>query len=131
MFNATNALKSAKLGNHLLKDNTVNRHPSLRVQNFQTRLNHFSADDQRTVEFVRVEISILCDFITNISIKQQYILRDEYFIENGPIFIYVNDGDIFTTHFLETGLMHDIAIDLNAALVTADMRYFRSNLPTE
>lgn len=63
--------------------------------------------------------------------KQQYILRDEYFTENGPIFIYANDGGTFTTHFLQTGLMHDIAIDVNAALVTADMRYFRNNLPTE
>lgn len=52
-------------------------------------------------------------------------------MENGPIFIYVNDGGVFTTQFLQTGLMHDIAVDLNAALVTADMRYFRNNLPTE
>lgn len=52
-FNVTSTLKSAKLGKHLLKDNAINRHPSLRVENFQTRLNHFSNDDQRTVEFVR------------------------------------------------------------------------------
>lgn len=55
-FNVTSTLKSAKLGNHLLKDNAINRHPSLRVENFETRLNHFSTDDQRTVEFVRFTI---------------------------------------------------------------------------
>lgn len=55
-FNATSTLKSAKLGNHLLKDNAIDRHPSLRVENFETRLNHFSTDDQRTVEFVRFTI---------------------------------------------------------------------------
>lgn len=27
--------------------------------------------------------------------------------------------------------MHDIAIDAGAALITADNRFFRSNLPTE
>lgn len=52
-LNATRTLKSAKFGDYIFEDNAINRHPSLRVQNFQTRLNHFSTDDQRTVEFVR------------------------------------------------------------------------------
>lgn len=56
-FNSTRILKSAKLGNHNFKD-TV-RHSSLRVEHFQTRVNHFSADDQRTVEFVRISKEFL------------------------------------------------------------------------
>lgn len=69
--------------------------------------------------------------IVNITL-QQYLLKDEYFLrDTGAIFIYINDGDVFTTQFLETGLMHDIAIETYSALATADLRYFRSNLPTE
>lgn len=52
-FNATRTLASAKFGDYIFNDNTVSRHPSLRVEHFQTRLNHFSTDDQRTVEFVK------------------------------------------------------------------------------
>lgn len=51
--------------------------------------------------------------------------------EAGAIFVYINDGEIFTTEFIEIGLMHDIARETYSALATADLRYFRSNLPTE
>lgn len=52
-FNTTRTLKSAKINNFALKDNNINRHTSLNVEQFETRLNHFSTDDLRTVEFVR------------------------------------------------------------------------------
>lgn len=54
----------------------------------------------------------------------------DYYRPGGPIFIYVSDTGSFTTEFLEVGLMHDIAIEAGAALITSDHRYFRSNLPT-
>lgn len=66
------------------------------------------------------------------TLLQQYLLKDDYFLNDmGAILIYINDGEVFTTEFLETGLMHDIAIETYSALATADLRYFRSNLPTE
>lgn len=54
-FNSTSTLKSVKVGKHL-HGNNVDDSPVLRVERFQTRLNHFSTDDQRTVEFVRIII---------------------------------------------------------------------------
>ncbi len=53
VYNATGTLTSAKIGSRTPKDNTVSGHPALRVEQFETRLDHFSTDDQRTVEFVR------------------------------------------------------------------------------
>lgn len=71
------------------------------------------------------DAQILNDFL------QQYLLKKEYFSnEFGGILVYINDGDVFTSELLETGLMHDIAIETYSALATADLRYFRSNLPT-
>lgn len=55
----------------------------------------------------------------------------DYYAEGGPIYIYVNDAGQFTTEFLQIGLMHDIAHNTKAALITADNRYFRTNLPTQ
>lgn len=52
-------------------------------------------------------------------------------MDGGPLFIYVNDAVTYTTQWLQTGLMYDIAKKLNGALITSDHRYFRSNLPTE
>lgn len=48
----------------------------------------------------------------------------------GPIYIFVSDNT-FTTKWLDTGLMHDIAIEEGAAMITASHRYFGENLPTE
>lgn len=106
-------MKSARLTKDMVRPKVTPRHADVEVKNFQTRLDHLTPTDQRTVDF-------------------QYFLKKEYFINDmGGIFIYINDGDVFTTEFLETGLMHDIAIDTYSALVTADLRYFRNNLPTE
>lgn len=54
----------------------------------------------------------------------------DYHTENGPLFVYVSEGDRSTSEFLVSGLMHDIAAEAGAALITADLRYFHSNLPT-
>lgn len=51
-FNATRILKSEKIGANIPNVNAIIRQPSLRAENFRTRLNHFSSVDQRTVEFV-------------------------------------------------------------------------------
>lgn len=106
-------MKSAKLTKDMLRTKTTPRHADIEIKQFQTRLDHLTPTDQRMVEF-------------------DYFLKDEYFINDvGGILIYINDGDVFTTEFLETGLMHDIAIDTYSAIVTADLRYFRNNLPTQ
>lgn len=52
-------------------------------------------------------------------------------VAGGPIFIQIQEGDRSTTEFLRSGLMYDIAVQQRAALVTFDLRYFHSNLPTE
>lgn len=54
----------------------------------------------------------------------------EYFRENGPLFFYLNDAGRFTDEWLERGLMADLAMELGGAIFTANLRYFRNNLPT-
>lgn len=107
-------MKSARLTKDMVKPQKIApRHADIEIKQFTTRLDHFTAADQRTVEF-------------------QYFLKDEYFVNGmGGILVYINDGDVFTTEFLEVGLMHDIATETYSALATADLRYFRNNLPTE
>lgn len=58
-------------------------------------------------------------------------MNDAFYEEGGPLFFYISDNGQFTNEFLEVGLMADIAREVGAALITADNRYFRSNLPTE
>lgn len=52
-FNSTRPLKSVKHINPIFSHSTANSHPAVRVEHFETRLDHFSADDERTVQFVR------------------------------------------------------------------------------
>lgn len=54
----------------------------------------------------------------------------EFYQTGGPIFIYINDATTYTTQWLQTGLMYDIASEMNGVLITTDHRYFRQNRPT-
>lgn len=65
------------------------------------------------------------------SFAKSYTYNNEFYQEGGPLFFYINDGNAFTTEFLQIGLMADIAKEIGASLITADNRYFRSNLPTQ
>lgn len=55
----------------------------------------------------------------------------DHYDEGGPIFIFVNGLDETTTEWIEAGLVVDVARQVGAALVTADHRYNRLNIPTE
>lgn len=52
-------------------------------------------------------------------------------MEGGPLFFYINDGEQYTTEWIERGLVVDIARNVGGALVTSDHRYFRLNTATE
>lgn len=55
----------------------------------------------------------------------------DYYIDDGPMFFYINDAGHFTTEWIESGLLHDLAMESGGALFTSNLRYFRDNLPTE
>ncbi|KAJ6623773.1 putative serine protease K12H4.7 [Pseudolycoriella hygida] len=88
--------------------------PSLNLFNgsFSPKLDHFNPQDTRTVNF-------------------NYRLNLEYYEANGPLFVYINDGEQYTTEWIERGLIVDIARDLGGAVITSDHRYFRLNTATE
>lgn len=86
-------------------------HDDFTYGTFITQLDHFTPQDERTLEF-------------------EYTIKRDYHTPGGPLFVYINDAGIFTTQWLEFGLIHDLARDLGGALFTADHRYFRSNIPT-
>jgi len=87
--------------------------PSATLHNgsFTTRLDHFRPQDSRTVAF-------------------HYRLNIDHYREGGPIFIFVNAADETTTQWIESGLVVDVAERVGGALVTADHRYVRQNIPT-
>lgn len=51
--------------------------------------------------------------------------------EDGPVYIYLKDAGDYTTTWIESGLMVDIARENNGSLFTLDYRFFGSNRPTE
>jgi serine protease 16 len=75
-------------------------------------LDHFRAQDNRTAHF-------------------HYRLNLDHYREDGPIFIFINSADETTTEWIEAGLVVDVARETGGALVTADHRYVRLNIPTE
>jgi len=80
---------------------------------FFPKLDHFRPQDQRTVTF-------------------QYSLNLDYYVNGGPLFVYVNDGGLTaSTEWIEAGLVVDVARQVGGALATADHRYIGQNLPTE
>lgn len=63
--------------------------------------------------------------------QQHYRLNLDFYEAGAPLFVYINDGEQFTTEWIQEGLVVDIARDLQGAVITADHRYFRLNTPTE
>lgn len=51
-------------------------------------------------------------------------------MSGGPIYIYIKDFGDYSTRWIESGLVVDVAQDTRAAVVTFDMRYFGRNRPT-
>jgi len=79
---------------------------------FFPKLDHFRPQDTRTIQF-------------------HYRLNLDHYREHGPIFIFINSADETTTEWIEEGLIVDVARQVGGALVTADHRYVRLNIPTE
>lgn len=49
-----------------------------------------------------------------------------FYEDGGPIFVHINDGT--GTRWVTSGLVYDLARELNGALVTADTRYTGRNV---
>jgi hypothetical protein len=81
------------------------------IRTFLTRVDHFRPQDTRVTRFT-------------------YTQKADHFRVGGPIYYYINDGGLFTTVWLDTGLMHDIAMEQGALLITSGHRYFQNNTPT-
>lgn len=69
--------------------------------------------------------------LNEIDSQQHYRLNLDFYESGGPLFVYINDGEQYTTEWIEAGLVVDIARDLRGAVITSDHRYFRLNTPTE
>jgi len=82
------------------------------IKTYLTRLDHFRPQDRRVARFT-------------------YTQKADHYRLGGPIYVFINDGGLFTTEWLDTGLMHDIAMETGALLITSANRYFRENLPTD
>ncbi|XP_037038170.1 putative serine protease F56F10.1 [Bradysia coprophila] len=78
---------------------------------FRTRVDHFRAQDARVVDFV-------------------YHANLNFTGENGPVYIYLKDAGDYTTRWIESGLVVDLARESNGSIFTFDYRYFGNNRPT-
>lgn len=99
---------------------------------YTTLLDHFNPQNYVEVNFVStksVNTSVGCQNYGVLSI-QTYTEQKDYFRPGGPIYIYIQDNGVLTTDLLDTGVMHDLAEETGAVLITASNRYFRDNLPT-
>lgn len=96
---------------------------------FTVPVDHFRPQDGRTVSFVSARID-LSDAESNVLILKHYRTNIEYFENDGPLFFYLSDAGQFTTEWIERGLIADLAMEFGGALFTANLRYFRDNLPT-
>lgn len=56
---------------------------------------------------------------------KSYQSNAEFYKDGGPIFLYINDGA--GVRWITSGLVYDIARELNGGLVTASTRYFGQN----
>lgn len=117
-------LKSGKL-----QTNKPQHQHELQSRPFTVKLDHFTPQDSRHVKFVS-EAQLFYTTIPDVLIQQTYVQNLNHFRLNGPLFVFINDNDVFTTELLLQGLMYDIAAEAGGALITADNRFFRSNLPT-
>ncbi|KAJ6632715.1 Thymus-specific serine protease [Pseudolycoriella hygida] len=79
---------------------------------FRTRVDHFRAQDGRFVDFV-------------------YHANLNFTGDEGPVYIYLKDAGDYTTRWIESGLMVDIARQNNGSLFTFDYRFFGTNRPTD
>jgi len=75
---------------------------------FQTRIDHFEEQNENVTNF-------------------RYNVNANFFVSNGPLYIYLKDFDDSTTQWIESGLMVDVAKDTGAALITFDSRFFGRN----
>jgi len=80
---------------------------------FRARLDHFRPQNQERVEFI------------------YHVNANHYNPAGGPLYIYLKDYRDYSTRWIESGLMVDIARETGAALLTLDYRYFGVNRPTD
>lgn len=75
-------------------------------------LNHFDRQDVRTW-------------------KMRYLQNEQYYVEGGPIFIFVGGESTVSKIWLENSHMHDMARDLNGTMFHTEHRYYGQSRPTE
>jgi thymus-specific serine protease len=65
------------------------------------------------------------NFFNNEVFAAKYYINDNYWAPNGPIYIYTTSGG-FENHqiFLESGLIHDLAVETNGMLLSMEQRFF-------
>lgn len=82
---------------------------SIRDQYFNTRQNHFRPQSPKVERW-------------------PYMYNDQFYTEGGPVFVYINGGDAVTYQVLQSGLMYDIAQEVNATIVSFEHRFFRRSI---
>jgi len=68
------------------------------------------------------------DFQNHNTFPQKYSIRDEHYVEGGPIFFYTG-GEFNTGLHWRAGLALDLAPEFGALVVAAEHRYYGESLP--
>lgn len=94
-------------------------------------LDHFNPQNRETWMMVNIEKKYFISIKTLINPQlQRYFSNEVHYEEGGAIFIHVGGDFEAGTFWLENGLVHDIARDLNGVIIGTELRFFGENRPT-
>lgn len=85
--------------------------PAFSTRWFNLPVDHFSTTDRRTFDV-------------------RYLVNENHYRENGPIFIYIEGYSVVSPTFITSGNVFDAAIAQGGVLIALECRYFGMSLPT-
>ncbi|CAG9806456.1 unnamed protein product [Chironomus riparius] len=85
--------------------------PEFHVRWFNLPIDHFTSTNPRTWDI-------------------RYLINENLYRENGPIFIFVGGSDEITPEFILRGNMFEVAQSQGGVMVALEHRYFGQSLPT-
>lgn len=119
IFSALLAISNGLFDHHFfnIKSNSVeirrNKNSAFRSGfsngTFETPVDHFSPTDDRVLQLL-------------------YRANVRHFEQNGPLFFYIQSGAEFDDDYAESGLIVDLARELNGSVIEYSSRYLGHNL---
>lgn len=96
----------------------------------EQRLDNFNPTNNDTWQMVISEVFVFVNFFNLNLTVQRYYRNDEFFVDGGPIFIFVGGQWSIFDGLLLGGHMYDMAEELGGQMFYTEHRYYGSSRPT-